>query len=71
MLNEFEWCSLEAKEAAVRITLLYKISRHQIELIPTFTSSPIPSEELGIVMTIDVDLATKNVYISIPFFQER
>ena len=23
MLNEFEWCSLEAKEAAVGITLLY------------------------------------------------
>ena len=32
MLNELEWCSLEARGAAVRITLLYKMSRHQIDI---------------------------------------
>ena len=32
MLNELEWCSLEAKEAVVRITPLYKMTRHQIDI---------------------------------------
>ena len=32
MLNELEWCSLEARGAAVRITLLHKMSRHQIDI---------------------------------------
>ena len=61
MLNELEWCSLEAKEAAVRITLLYKMSRHQIDIDTDLYLRIDPAQyraklKLGMAMTTDIDL---------------
>ena len=66
MLNEFEWCSLEAKEAAVRITLLYKMSRHQIDIDTDLYLQPNTERRTrdSHVYWCRLYKATKNVYFN-------